>query len=177
MCKGSKLLERLSLPLALCFFLTVFIGRPASGQSDRRYRHAIDDPLGRQKSHVYDVSDPYVVRGFTVDPEQLKKILTTGIKRISGIDDPARAWRYFIHDDDVVALVFSPIGAPELGTNDELAEVLLEILLENGFKKKNLRLVGLEHLPKNAQGTRWWTYGWGKRTWILAAVKIDWLNG
>jgi len=81
----------------------------------------------------------------------------------SGIDDPARAWRYFIHDDDVVALVFSPVGAPELGTSDELAEVLLEILLENGFKKKNLMLVGLEHLPKNAQGTRLWTYGWGEK--------------
>jgi hypothetical protein len=163
MYKDSKHLERIFIPLAACVFISLFIGLPAPGQNQRRYRHAIDDPLGRQKSYVYDVSDPYVVRSYTTDPYQLRKIINTGIKRISGIDDPKKAWRYYIHDDDVVALVFSPVGGPELGTNDDLAAVLIDILVENGFKKENLMLVGLEETPKNAEGTRPWHYGWGKK--------------
>ena len=162
MCKHHKLLQSQSLMMVFCVLAVVFIGRTGWGQSERRYRNAIDDPLGRQKSQVYDVSDPYVVRGFTVDWTQLRKIINTGIKKISGKNDPNEAWRTFIHDDEVVALVFSPVGGTELGTNDDLAIVLLQTLLDAGFKKENLMLVGLEELPVEAAGTRSWEYGWSE---------------
>lgn len=153
------------LGFGVFLIILLIIAGQAYSQPVRRYRHAIDDPLGRQKSQVFDVGDPYVVRGYTVDRVQLKRIVTTGIKKISGIDEPGAAWRYFLRDEDVIALVFSPVGGPELGTNDDLALVLLEILIENGFKKENLMLVGLEELRDKAEGAQLWEYAEGTRPW------------
>ena len=97
----------------------------------------------------------------SVDGFSTKQIETnTGIKKLSGLDDPAQAWRQFIHDDDVVALKFTRVGGRELGTNRVFAGALLQCLYQAGFKPENFMIVGLDDLPEEAAGTRPWRYGW-----------------
>jgi len=129
---------------------------------------AIRDPLRRQKSRVLeekpepvlDVHGEYVVRGFKVHNASLRAMLNTGVKKLTGQPDSRTAWRQIIHDEDVIALVFSPIGGKELGTNRDFAAAMLLTLYEAGFKPEQIMLVGLDELPAEAEGTRPCRYGW-----------------
>ena len=128
------------------------------------YRHAIDDPHGLQKSHVYDISDPYVIRGLEVHKPTLIRILNTAVTRLTGLDDPAKAWRKFIYDDDIIALKFNRVGGKKLGTNKYLAEALIENLIDLGYKPERILIVSLNDLPPIAEKTIPWKYGWQKES-------------
>lgn len=91
-------------------------------------------------------------------------MLQTGINRLTGIDDPCRAWRCFIHDDDIVALNFTRLGSRELGTNTGFCEALLECLYRAGFNPEQFLIVGVDTLPPNAEGTIPFVYGWRDET-------------
>jgi hypothetical protein len=146
------------------------IGR-SGAETPFPYRHAIDDPLRRQKSYVfeetpdavYDVYGEYVIRGTRIHNASLKAIFNTGIKKLAGCDDPNQAWRSFIHDDDVVALKFTSVGSDPLGTNRAFAAALLQCLYQAGFKPDHFMLVGLDDLPDEAKGTRPCRYGWQQK--------------
>ncbi len=141
--------------------LMVIMGRSASAQNPPcQYFHAIDDPLEIQKSQVWDVYGEFAVRGTKVHMASIHAILKTGVKNLTGLDEPNQAWRCFINDDDVVALKFTRVGGSALGTNQALAAALLDSLYQAGFKPENFLIVGLDDLPRQAQGTRPWRYGW-----------------
>jgi len=137
-----------------------------------QHRRAIDDPLGRQKAQIYDVHGNYVIRGTKVHQKSLRLMLTTGIKKLSGMDDPSQAWRCFIHDEDVVALNFTTVNGKSLSTNTDLAGALLDCLYQAGFKPENFMVVGLAELPKQAQGTRPWRYGWQKQPTDIGTTTV-----
>jgi hypothetical protein len=124
---------------------------------------AIDDPLKESKSVVYDVYGKYAVRGTKVHQASLRKMFDTGVKRLTGLDDPTKAWRRFIGDDDIVALKFNEVGSRELGVDTSVAAALLHCLYDAGFKPENFMLVGLDQLPPEAQGCRQWRYGWSQQ--------------
>ena len=134
------------------------------GQSWAPYDHAVDDPLELQKSPVYHVYGDYAIRGMKVHRASLREMLGTGLRKLTGEEDLGAAWRHFIHEDDVVALVFTEHGGLELGTNTEMARALLESLYASGFRRENIMLVGLRSLPKEAEGTRPWHYGWQEQS-------------
>ncbi len=143
------------------------------------YRHAINDPLGRQKSQVYEIYGEYAVRSLNVHVASVRYMINTGVKKASGKEDLGRAWRYFIHDDDVIALAFSHY-ASRMGTNRDLAAAMLQSLYKAGFKAENIMLIGLDELPKEAEGTIAFKYGWqqegiqiGSDTVYLAAWLDD----
>jgi len=121
---------------------------------------AVDDPLGLQKSPVYEVYGRYAVRGMDVHRSSIKRMLATGITALAQTEDFGQALRKFIREEDIVALNFQPVGGPELGTNTEVAGILLEMFYAEGFKPEQFMLVGLSVLPAEAQGTRPWRYGW-----------------
>jgi hypothetical protein len=121
---------------------------------------AVHDPLGLQKSQVWEIHDDYAVRGLKVNVESVRKICEDGIKKLTGFDDPCRAWRCFISDQDVVALKFTRVGRKELATNQALAAALLRSLYRAGFHPDQFMLIGLEQPPEEAQCTRPWRYGW-----------------
>lgn len=125
-----------------------------------KYARAIDDPLSRQKSHVYDIYGEYAVRGFKTHNASLRGMLNTGVKKITKLDDPALAWRKFIHDDDIIALKFTRVGSRQLRTNHDVAAALLQVLFKAGFKPENIMLVGLDDLPPEAADTIPCPYGW-----------------
>jgi len=126
------------------------------------YRHAIDDPLSLQKSPVYQIFGEFSIRGTKVHLASVRRMFNTGVRKLSGEDDLALAWRHFIHDDDVVALKFTCVGSHKLGTNRDVAAALLQSLYQAGFKPQNFMLVGLAELPDEAKGTRPYSYGWQK---------------
>lgn len=137
-----------------------------------QHRRAIDDPLGRQKAQIYDVYGDYVIRGAKVHQKSLRLMLTTGIKKLSGMDDPAQAWRCFIHDEEVVALNFTTVNGKSLSTNTDLAGALLDCLYQAGFKPENFMIVGLAELPPQAQGTRPWRYGWQEQPTDIGTTEV-----
>ena len=153
--------ERL-LATALIIGLYPLIGLSQQLLEPYCYRHAIDDPLSLQKSLVYEVFGEFSIRGTKVHLASVRRMFNTGVRKLSGEDDLALAWRHFIHDDDVVALKFTRVGSHELGTNREVAAALLQSLYQAGFKPQNFMLVGLDELPDEAKGTRPYSYGWQK---------------
>ncbi|MBN1437339.1 MAG: DUF362 domain-containing protein [Sedimentisphaerales bacterium] len=125
-----------------------------------RVHRAINDPLGMEKSRVFEIHGVYAVRGTRVHNASLRQMITTGVNQLAQTEDAAAAWRCFISDDDIVALNFTRVGDRELGVNTGLAEALLDCLYEAGFRRENIMVVGLDVLPDNAAGTRPWRYGW-----------------
>ena len=134
----------------------------APASAEIKFLKAINDPLGQARSYVYDVHGPYVVRGSKVHLPSLRKILNTGIKRISGIDDSQEAWKSYLHENDIIAIKFCPVGGRQLATNTEVCATLLNILYNIGFKPEQFMIVGLEILPEEATGTIPWEYGWNE---------------
>ena len=138
--------------------LIMGLARPA--WAPYRYRQAIDDPMAKQKSRVWDVHGDFAIRGHKVHIGSVRRMVNTGVMRLGGRTDAHKAWRQFISDEDVVALVFTTVCSRDIGTNRAVAQALLESLYAAGFEPDNFMLVGLEDLPDNAEGTRPWHYGW-----------------
>jgi len=145
---------------AALWLLPIIMGPSLNAQLSGSSRRAIDDPLGKQKSRVIEVRDPYAVRGTDVYLELMTRMLNTGICELSGYTDPNVAWRTYLHQDDVIALKFNRIASREFGTNKAMAGVLLDILYGIGFSPDQFLIVGLDQLPEQAAGTRKFTYGW-----------------
>ncbi len=142
--------------------LSYLVGLSQQLSEPYHYCHAIDDPLSQQKSLVCQVFGEYSVRGTKIHLASVRRMFNTGVRKLSGEDDLAKAWRHFIHDDDIVALKFTSVGSHELGTNRAAAAALLQSLYQAGFKPRNFMLVGLDELPDEAKGTRPCHYGWQK---------------
>lgn len=132
--------------------------------ADCKYRRAIDDPLGQQRSFVYDVHGQYVVRGAKIHMPSLRKIINTGVKKVTCMENSEQAWKSLLHEDDIIAIKFCEIGGRQLATNTELCSVLLQILYKVGYKPEQFMIVGLEDLPDEAIGTIPWQYGWEEKS-------------
>ncbi len=140
------------------------IGASAVFGTTYRFTRAIDDPLRRQKAPVLDVQSQYVVRGMQVNANSLQLMMQRGICRLSGEQDMKQAWRRFVHDEDVIAIVFSPLADNSLSSNDVLAKVLVESLVAADFKRDNIMVVGLADSQSIPAGTRPCRYGWQSQT-------------
>ncbi len=147
----------------LILTLTILLSTAASF-AGCKFRRAIDDPLGQERSYVYEVYGEYAVRGAKIHIPSVRKILNTGIKKVANIDNSELAWKTYLHDDDIIAIKFCPIGGRQLATNTEVCGVLLSILYDIGFKPEQFMIVGLQNLPDEAQGTIPWKYGWQDKT-------------
>ncbi len=149
------------------------------GLSVQRFRRAIDDPLGRQKAQVYELYDEYAIRGIRVNIKSVQYMIDVAVKKLSGQTDIKKAWHYFIHDNDVVAIKFTRFAGGELGVNRPVAAALLQSLYSAGFKPDNFMLVGLDDIPPQGKGTRPWHYGWQKATTSFGSASdhlATWLN-
>jgi hypothetical protein len=73
---------------------------PAAPAPRFQYANAIDDPMGQQRSLVLDIYGDFAIRGRKLHPPSLQAMLTTGIKLLSGENDPNRAWRTVRRTDD-----------------------------------------------------------------------------
>ena len=147
-----------SVPITLAA-IALLIGPLSAAVLPDQQDQAIDDPFELQKSQVYDVYGDWAVRGMEVHPESIRGMLNLGVQHLTGADDPTEAWQYFIHPNDVVALVFDRRGK-DLGVNRAVAAALLQCLYQVGFGPENFMIVGLDDLPDEAQGTRPCRYGW-----------------
>lgn len=125
-------------------------------------------PLGvfpeSKQSVVWDIYGEFAVRGTKIHRLSVHSMLHAGLRQLTGLEDPNEAWHQFIHQDDVVALVFTRRGSKSLATNTDVAAVLLQCLYDCGFSPRQFMLVGLEELPAEARDTRPCPYGWQKDT-------------
>ena len=128
--------------------------------ADCKFLRPIDDPLGQSRSSVYEVYGEYAVRGAKIHLPSVRKILNTGIKQISCMDNSVEAWKSYLHEEDIIAIKFCDVGGRQLATNTEFCAVLLSILYNAGFKPEQFMIIGLENLPEEAACTIPWEYGW-----------------
>jgi hypothetical protein len=140
--------------------LAVIIGPPSPARTPQANSAAVDDPFEKRKSQVWDIYGEYAVRGFKVHRASLQAMVNSGLKKVTGREDPNQAWHSLLDENDVIALKFTRIGSRTLGTNTCLAGALLNSLYRAGFKPENIMLVDLDVLPREAQGTRPCSYGW-----------------
>jgi len=153
----------ISVLLASVFIIGPALQNEAISQEIRAGR--IVDPLEQEKTVVWDVYGEFAIRGLNIHQASLRAMLQTGIKKVTGIEDPNQAWHSIIQADDIVALKFTSIGSRRLGTNTTVAQVLLQELYKVGFGPKNFMIVGIdpEYLPEEAAGTIPCQYGWQKK--------------
>ena len=89
--KFTSYLTALPAKLSLIFAILFVISMAGVSIADCKYRRAIYDPLGQQRSYVYDVHGPYVVRGAKIHLPSLRKILNTGVKKVACMEKSEQA--------------------------------------------------------------------------------------
>ncbi|MBN1846000.1 MAG: DUF362 domain-containing protein [Sedimentisphaerales bacterium] len=143
--------------------LAHLIGR--TGRAETLHESAEEVLLAAESSRsvVWDIFGEFAVRGPKVHRASLELMVQAGLHRLTGRADPNQAWHCFLRDDDVIALTFTRVGSAALGTNQDLAAVLLDSLYAAGFRRDQIMVVGLDAPPKEADGTRDCPYGWQTR--------------
>jgi hypothetical protein len=147
--------------IVLMFIMSVLLSTSSVANGEQGvYRHAIDDPMGLQKSKVLEMHDVYSFYGTDIYPPSITRMLNLGAAKMTGYDDPQKAWGAIISKDDIVALKFNDCGVPGFSWNYEFLDLLLQNFYQLGYKKENFLIVGIYTLPNSAIGTRIHHYGW-----------------
>ena len=93
------------------FIMSVLLSTSSVANGEQGvYRHAIDDPMGLQKSKVLEMHDVYSFYGTDIYPPSITRMLNLGAAKMTGYDDPQKAWGAIISKDDIVALKFNDCG-------------------------------------------------------------------
>ena len=115
----------------------------AAGRIDKVFaqseRRRPDSPL------VVQVRSSHAVTTRGVHEDVLTDLLDILLKKLTGRDDAADAWRSILKPDDVIGLKFNRSAAEELATTDATLRVLVKSLQKAGFDPA--RMVGVEVSP------------------------------
>jgi hypothetical protein len=117
--------------------------------------------LEGDRSRVVELRSENVVRNRAVDPALLDAMVGRTLIELSGRPTPARAWQEVLGDAQRIVLKFNAVGAEVLGTNDAMAEVLVEQLARAGYTPDRVALIEAPRYLAAQLGTRDPIDGWG----------------
>ncbi len=109
---------------------------------------ALTLPPNHEPSHVFQVVSADVVRRTTIRRATLKDMLTSLLMDVTRRPSVGEAWGAVLKPDDVVGLKFNRSGQSEIGTTPALAGVLIESLLQAGWRAD--QIVCIEAPPETA---------------------------
>ena len=98
-------------------------------------------PIGSEPSRVFQVRADRVISDGAVVRQILGEMLDTAITGLTGATTSALAWRKILRPDDVVGIKFNRSGQRILGTTVTFAPVLIESLIDGGFKPRQIVLM------------------------------------
>lgn len=95
-------------------------------------------PIGSEPSRVFQVRADRVISDGAVVRQIVGEMLDAAITGLTGATTPALAWRQILRPDDVVGIKFNRSGQRILGTTTSFAPVLIESLVDSGFKPRQI---------------------------------------
>ncbi len=93
---------------------------------------------GAYPGRVVEVQNPGAVRNAMPDPEAVRVMVNRGITALTGIDEPAEAWRSMFEPGDVVGIKVNPVGQPNAISNYATVHALVEGLESAGVKRADV---------------------------------------
>jgi hypothetical protein len=97
-------------------------------------KHSLPGPF---PGKVVKVTDKSCLREDAVDAKAVKKMLATGVTRLTG-KSMADSFGMFFEKGDIIGLKVNPVGPPLINTRPELVSAVIEWLAGNGVPKKNI---------------------------------------
>jgi uncharacterized protein (DUF362 family) len=103
-----------------------------------------------QKSRVVEVSSPGVVGAdYRPYPDGLRSMVELGVKRLSGEDDLAKAWKHFVKPDDVVGIKINSWGGRQISSKKPIIQAVVDGVQMVGVPPS--RIVVWEQYENNLQ--------------------------
>jgi len=105
-----------------------------------------------EDARVVRIGSHYVVDGPQVHGPVLREMFEEALKALAGEPSPEKAWRRFLHPNDVIGLKFNQSGQQLIATSRQVAETLIGSLLGAGWSAD--QLVCIEAPPRIASKFR-----------------------
>jgi len=93
---------------------------------------------GPYPGRVVEVQDPGAVRAGVPDAEGVRRMVERGITGLTGIAEPAEAWRSLFEPGDVVGIKVNPVGQPHAISNFATVHALVAGLKSAGVKPADI---------------------------------------
>ena len=91
------------------------------------------------QSLVVDVkSRTEIVKGMTPDISLVKQMMDSGIKLLTGTDNPKDAWKSLFHEDERIGIKINGLGADILAGNYQICWAIVDALKGIGVKENNI---------------------------------------
>jgi hypothetical protein len=119
----------------------------------------LGDEAGR--SRVVDIRSGDVLHASVVDRVVLREMLDRGIQGLTDAPTAEEAWRTVLGSGERIVAKFNSVGAAVIGTNDSLAQVLVERLASAGYSPDKITLVEVPQFQTKQLGTESPARGWG----------------
>jgi hypothetical protein len=101
------------------------------------WRGVAGEPAG-QTVGVVIVHDPGAVKGLDPVSERVRGMLRLGVTALTGVSDPAEAWRRLLASNDVVGIKVNCSGAPSRRPDPVLVEGIVEGAMSAGVAATNI---------------------------------------
>lgn len=97
-----------------------------------------EETVAPSNSVVVRVRDAKAVKAFVPEPQQIRQMVSKGVRTLTNVDDASVAWRALVKKDDVIGIkVFSRPGATS-GTRIPVVAAVIEELLDIGIPETNI---------------------------------------
>src|SRR4051812_46361959 len=118
---------------------------------------------GAHPGRVVEVRHPGSCPGGTPDADAVRRMVRRGIAALTGIDEPAEAWRSLFSPGEGVGIKVNPVGAPHAISNFATVHAIVEglesavlrrrdVVVFDRYKNQFLKAGYEAHLP---DGCRW----------------------
>jgi len=99
-----------------------------------KVNHSLPGPF---PGKVVAVHDPEAMKDEVIDSQLVKEMVETGIQNLTG-KNLKTSFNLFFEQDDVIGIKVNPVGAGLISTRLELVDAIIDWLVNNGIKKKNI---------------------------------------
>jgi hypothetical protein len=106
------------------------------------------------KSRVVLVRDPSVASDFSVDATKAARMVSAGIKALTGENDDAAAWRHFVSSNDVVGIKINTQSGALQSPRRAVVEAIAQGLRAAGVSATNIYVFDRDPLQMGVAGYR-----------------------
>jgi len=93
---------------------------------------------GAHPGRVVEVRHPGSCPGGTPDAEAVRRMVQRGMTSLTGIDEPAEAWRSMFAKGEIVGIKVNPVGAPHAISNYATMHALVDGLESAGVRRRDV---------------------------------------
>ena len=93
---------------------------------------------GPYPGRVVAVHHPNSIVGGSYQPGPVEQMVATGMRELTGADNPIEAWRQFFEPGDVVGIKLNPVGKPHVISAPEVLHAIVRALEQVGISRQDI---------------------------------------